>query len=554
MPATFPTGLPGLKINYVDNVDDILAANQNQPNLEINALATKVGVDNSLATTSHDYKLSRITGTTKALDDSSVTQTANRIYCMGDSLTVGYPGTGYQSQLLTLLGSPWLIENKGINGNTTTNMVTRFTSDIVDQTAGVYCIIWAGINDLASAVANATIESNLQAMYTAAHNAGYKVIAVNVSPFKNAGSWSAGIQTNVDIINTWIANTATNIDYKVDAYTLLEDPGAADALLATYDSGDHLHLSDAGYSAVGTAIYNALTWSLGNTLFAKRNIFRQLVPPQGFMINGQIVSELVSTNHLKVSIKTLNASNPSTDDPVYVRIGNNVRTITAALSVTLEDGTNWFGSGSAVTATQDVDYFVYLGYSPVDGVVIGFARIPYAVTYADFSTTNTSNLYCAISTITNALNSDIYENIGRIKATLSAGAGYTWSIPVNKVINRPIFESDLLSYVPTYTGFTATDPGGTWKYRHINKMIYLETHIARAGVSNATTFRATFPFEPVSTQDFVMTVIDNGTSKVGCCYIIGGNYIDFGNGGRGANFTTSGDKYCYGSFWYSVAN
>lgn len=43
MPATFPTSNPALKTDYVDNVDDVLAANQNQPNLETNAIATKIG-------------------------------------------------------------------------------------------------------------------------------------------------------------------------------------------------------------------------------------------------------------------------------------------------------------------------------------------------------------------------------------------------------------------------------------------------------------------------------------------------------------------------------
>lgn len=43
MASVFPTSAPNLKENYTDNVDDILAANQNQPNMEINAIAAKIG-------------------------------------------------------------------------------------------------------------------------------------------------------------------------------------------------------------------------------------------------------------------------------------------------------------------------------------------------------------------------------------------------------------------------------------------------------------------------------------------------------------------------------
>jgi lysophospholipase L1-like esterase len=44
------------------------------------------------------------------------------------------------------------------------------------------------------------------------------------------------------------------VDYQVDAYALLEDPGNPDTLLAAYDDGSHLHLSDAGYAVVADAV------------------------------------------------------------------------------------------------------------------------------------------------------------------------------------------------------------------------------------------------------------------------------------------------------------
>ncbi len=174
-------------------------------------------------------------------------------------------------------------------------------------------------------------------------------------------------------------------------------------------------------------------------------------PPQGYLINGKIVTS-VSSNNLTVAIKGLDGNDPSASNPVYVRIGNTVRTITAALSVTKNAGTNWFNSGSAGLATQEIDYFVYLGYNATDGVVIGFARIPYASTYSDFSTTTTNEKYAAISTITTAASSDEYEVIGRINAILSATASFNWSIPATSIIiNRPIFRTRRLIFAPTFT-------------------------------------------------------------------------------------------------------
>lgn len=190
--------------------------------------------------------------------------------------------------------------------------------------------------------------------------------------------------------------------------------------------------------------------------------FSELNAPQGFLLNGKIVPS-VSSNNLTVALRTLAGTDPSTSDPIYIRIGDTVRSITSALSVTKNAGTNWCNAGSSELATKEIDYFVYLGYNATDGVVIGFSRIPYGALYSDFSATTTDEKYCAISTITNASASDVYENVGRFAATLSAGAGYTWSVPTftaSNLIQRPIYETRWLENVGKMYG----DSGSAGSY------------------------------------------------------------------------------------------
>ena len=193
--------------------------------------------------------------------------------------------------------------------------------------------------------------------------------------------------------------------------------------------------------------------------------------PQGSLLNGKIVPS-VTSNNLTVAIKGLDGNDPSASNPVYCRIGDTVRSITAALSVTKNAGTNWCNSGSAELATKEIDYFVYLGYNATDGVVIGFSRIPYVKRYDGFSTTSTNERYCAISTITTAAAGDYYENIGRFAATLSAGAGYTWTVPTftaDNLIQRPIYNTRILVYTPTiaFTGTGApTTPNANFTLNH----------------------------------------------------------------------------------------
>lgn len=222
--------------------------------------------------------------------------------------------------------------------------------------------------------------------------------------------------------------------------------------------------------------------------------------PEGTMWNGKIVPS-VSSGNLTLSLKTLAGNDPSSSDPVYFRIGDSVREIKAALSVSVSSGTNTMNLGSAELATKEVDLFATLGYNATDGVVLGFSRYPGGRQYSDFSTTATNEKYMAVSNRTNAASTDYYEVIGRFAATLSAGAGYTWSVPTFTAINliqRPIYETRLLSWQPTYSAsgsmtFTSVTTT-TANYRIVGKrLICLLDITGTTGGSAGYEIRATLP-------------------------------------------------------------
>lgn len=182
---------------------------------------------------------------------------------------------------------------------------------------------------------------------------------------------------------------------------------------------------------------------------------------EGVLVNG-VISVTVASNNLTVAIKTLAGANPSAGDPVTIQINGVIRSITSALSVTKNAGTNWCNAGGAALATKEVDYFAYLIWNTTpatDVVDIGFARIPYGSVYSDFSGTTTNENYLAYGNASAPTSTDDVVNIGRFAATLSAGAGYTWTVPTFTTTNlkqRPTFETRELSFV-----FTRTVSGGT---------------------------------------------------------------------------------------------
>ena len=89
-----------------------------------------------------------------------------------------------------------------------------------------------------------------------------------------------------------------------------------------------------------------------------QNIFANLMlMPDGTMINGQI-SPSVASNKLTVALVAANTGSAATaTNPIFVKLGGVIYSITAALSVTKNAGNEWFNAGLAEFATQGIDYF-----------------------------------------------------------------------------------------------------------------------------------------------------------------------------------------------------
>jgi len=287
----------------------------------------------------------------------------------------------------------------------------------------------------------------------------------------------------------------------------------------TYD-GTQFQVSGISASATAATRAEIATGTSKTVLATPQNLHEFHVPAQGFLYNGKIVPS-VASNNLTVALKGLDGNDPSATNPVYVRIGDTVRSVTAALSVTKNAGTNWCNAGSAELATKEIDYFVYLGYNATDGVVIGFSRFPGANQYNDFSVTTTNEKYCAISTITTAASTDYYQVIGRFAATLSAGAGYTWTVPTFTAINLkqyPIYETRWLTWTMVYTGFSANPTSLTMRYKIVSNFLYLTWNEGSSGTSNATSKTVTMPFSASASTTpviSIISVIDNGVQLFG---------------------------------------
>ena len=178
------------------------------------------------------------------------------------------------------------------------------------------------------------------------------------------------------------------------------------------------------------------------------------------------ITPSISSNDIVLTLTHLDGTTPSTTRPLFFEIGTTKRSVTAALSRTLADGTNWFNSGSAALGTKEIDYFAYVVWdSNSSAVGLSFARIPNARLVSDFSSTTTNEKYCA--GYSDFTSTDEVMNIGRFAATLSlSGTSHLWTTPTAtnvNLIHQPTFNTRSLSWAGTVTsgGGSPTNPTST---------------------------------------------------------------------------------------------
>lgn len=197
------------------------------------------------------------------------------VVLFGDSLTDGVGSTlgadnRYPDQLAERLAArhrPLGVINAGIGGNRLLtdsaeygqNGLARFRREVLDRPGIRTVIIMQGVNDLAEwnkpqqATAAQLIAGHRQ-LIRAAHAKGLTVIGATIMPMKDSDlAYSEQAEAVRDKVNAWL-RTSGSYDHVVDFDRVVRRPGDEDALRPEYDSGDGIHLNDAGYQAIAAAI------------------------------------------------------------------------------------------------------------------------------------------------------------------------------------------------------------------------------------------------------------------------------------------------------------
>ncbi len=227
----------------------------------------------------HWYQISAI----DVLSDAK----AATVVVLGDSITDGHGATTNANDRWTDVLASRLqnsrstrnvgVSNQGIGGNHLLtdglgpNAIARFDRDVLAQAGVHWLIVFEGVNDLGGLARTgevplaqhaARVQSVLAAyeqIIVRAHTHGIRVIGATITPYVGSDYYHPAAQSEADrqAVNQWIRGEG-HFDVVLDFDSVVRDHRQPDRLLPTYDCGDHLHPSPAGYKAMGESIPLAL--------------------------------------------------------------------------------------------------------------------------------------------------------------------------------------------------------------------------------------------------------------------------------------------------------
>ncbi|RTL62940.1 MAG: SGNH/GDSL hydrolase family protein [Pseudonocardiaceae bacterium] len=195
------------------------------------------------------------------------------VVLVGDSITDGVgsdPGEDdrWSDALARRLGAAggaarMSVLNAGISGNQLLAdafgvgdaPATRFRFDVAAAAGATDVVLHIGTNDIAEGRTADQLQAGLVRFADQARAAGLRVFLTTITPSRTGPRATAAAQATRRDVNAWVlAQGPAHADGVFDFAAAVADPARSDRLESSYDAGDGLHLSAAGYRALAGAV------------------------------------------------------------------------------------------------------------------------------------------------------------------------------------------------------------------------------------------------------------------------------------------------------------
>jgi lysophospholipase L1-like esterase len=213
------------------------------------------------------------------------------VVALGDSLTDGLRSgldanarwpNDLARRLHRRIGPTLSVVDAGIAGNRVLSKspcygpgaLARIRRDALGAPGAREVILLEGINDIGMShstgrcsaphrdVSAGQIIAGDQQLVREAHASGVRIFGGTLLPFRGSRYWTAAGEAQREAVNRWIRSSRA-FDGVIDFAASVADPTDPEIVAPRYDSGDHLHLNDAGYWAMAGAV--DLTMLLGGS-------------------------------------------------------------------------------------------------------------------------------------------------------------------------------------------------------------------------------------------------------------------------------------------------
>jgi lysophospholipase L1-like esterase len=187
----------------------------------------------------------------------------NRVVFLGDSITDYWKLADYFS------GKPYVVLNRGIDGQTTPQMLVRFRQDVIDLHPAVLVVL-AGTNDVAGVTGparNEDIEANYASMAELARLHHIRVVFASLLPVNNytedaKESFALRPRERILALNSWLKDyCAQNGLVYLDYFSaMVDDKG----MLKRELSDEGLHPNAAGYKIMAPLAEKAIAEAIAS--------------------------------------------------------------------------------------------------------------------------------------------------------------------------------------------------------------------------------------------------------------------------------------------------
>jgi lysophospholipase L1-like esterase len=187
----------------------------------------------------------------------------NRVVFLGDSITDYWKLADY------FPGKPYVVLNRGIDGQTTPQMLVRFRQDVIELHPAVLVVL-AGTNDVAGVTGparNEDIEANYASMAELAHLHHIRVVFASLLPVNNytddaKESFALRPRERILALNAWLKEyCAQNGLVYLDYFSaMVDDKG----MLKRELSDEGLHPNAAGYKVMAPLAKKAIAEAIAS--------------------------------------------------------------------------------------------------------------------------------------------------------------------------------------------------------------------------------------------------------------------------------------------------